>query len=110
MRIMSGTCGVKGWPGAHVQMVDADRCGVRMSGDGALTPHRVTSGSVVSSSNGLHRPQLSILNLMTSTQPHQGWSTKQAMLHGAAATLHSVDVLRTATTYSGGGEAACHQY
>ena len=38
-------------------MVDADRWGVRISGDGALTPHLVTSGSVISSSNGLiHRP------------------------------------------------------
>ena len=52
---LPSTWGVKGWPGAQVQMVDADRCGVRMSGDGALTPHRVTSGSVVSSSNGLAR-------------------------------------------------------
>jgi len=42
-------------------MVDADRCGVRMSGDGALTPHRVTSGSVVSSSNGLPHPGFGVL-------------------------------------------------
>ena len=49
------TCGVNGWPGAQVHIVDADRCGVRMSGDGALTPHRVTSGSVVSSNNGLRK-------------------------------------------------------
>jgi len=55
------TCGVKGCPGAQVQMVDADRCGVRMSGDGALTPHRVTSGSVVSSSNGLPHPGFGVL-------------------------------------------------
>lgn len=34
-------------------MVDAERCGVKKSGDGTFTPQRVTSGSVVSSKSGL---------------------------------------------------------